>query len=317
MRTPFRALLCALLTVCALVACLGPVSQEWPSLTSVPLQHYHTDVACPAYFAGRPNGLWLATICGYQNVLYAVDPDGSSVIRASFPRQLTAISSATSGGVWVATNTEVFAVDRTGRIRVHVRAPAGGWVSDIAGAPDGSAWFVQADRNELGHVETSGKLRSYKLADAPESVAVERSGRVLVMFDDRIAEWTPSGPRTLAAVMGQIDLTGRYLVPAPDGSVWVVGLCGTVGHMNTRGQVHLITLPRSSSCPVALAPDAFGGAWFVDNSRPVLAHISPAGDVTAFSAGRGDLEGVAVDDRGRVWFSNTSYSEIDSFTPAR
>ena len=314
MRIRTRELCCSLLIGC-LVACVYAPPSEWPVLTTMRIQHHRIAATCPAFFAPRPDGLWLATTCGYQNSLLAVKPDGSSAELLRIPYQLAAISGGPQGSLWVARRSDLFAIDADGRIRAHVRLPAGTWVCDIAAARDGSVWYADSAKDRLGRVSPDGHVVTFDLGATPQSVAVDSRGRVLVMFDDHIAEWSHSRLRTLAPVMGQVSMTGRFLVPAADGVTWVVGLCGEIGHLDARDAMRLIRLPLSSSCPVSLAPDRSGGAWFVDNTpQVVVVHVSAGGTFTVVPAGPGYLTGIAVDDRDDVWFANASDQEILSIS---
>ncbi len=274
---------------------------------------HHMSATCPALFARRPGGFWLATICGYHDTLFAVDADGTASTSGTFPYQIAAIGSTPDGRLWVATNHELFAVDAEGRVERHIKLPARTWIADVTAAPDGSAWFVDTAADKLGQAQRDGRTSWHALPGAPQSVTVDSRGCVLVMFADRVAAWSPSGLHTVATVMGQIDLSGRFLVPARDGSVWVVGLCGTVARIDAHNRTQLITLP-AASCPVDIAPDASGGAWLVDNNPDVLVHIAPTGELTPYSAGQGQLAGVFVDQRDHVWFADPSTGEIVSVT---
>jgi streptogramin lyase len=120
--------------------------------------------------------------------LLRITPQGTQEIRT----RVTSFASLTadaSGGVWFARpdGGEVVHVDVAGTLRTV--SPALGEVSDIAAAPDGTAWLAHGGCR-LSRVDPSGAVTAVAAPLVTHRIAVDASGRPLLAGVTRVSRLT-------------------------------------------------------------------------------------------------------------------------------
>jgi len=226
--------------------------------------------------------------------------------------------------------------------------------------PAGLATTVAGSAGHAGSVDATGndaRLRS------PSGVAVDSAGNVYVAdtWDSTIRKVTPAGVVTTLAgqpgVIGgddgtngaaqfalpmgvAVDKTGNLFVAdtlfctirkvTPVGTNWVVttlaGLADVYGSQNGTGSAARFYLPTS------VALDSTGNVYVADTLNHLIRKVTPAGAVTTFAGGAGQVgsvdgtgtaarfyvpTGVAVDSADNVYVADTYNNTIRKITPAR
>jgi len=162
--------------------------------------------------------------------------------------------------------------------------PTGDWVTSLAVAPGGEAWF-----------------------------AIDGKGR-------RFGFISPAGAITRLPLPGGVF--PRSLVAGPDGAIWFVdGPYAKVGRVTAKGAVRLFPL-GAGVAPDELVAGSDGALWFSENGRrgrngeraARIGRVTTSGRVTQFRVPFGHrTEKLAATPEGSIWFS-TDEDELSSIS---
>jgi virginiamycin B lyase len=256
-------------------------------------------------------GLALAAVALAGTVAFFFRGGGPRFVEYRMPDTLespTAIAAGADGAVW-------FTIDRSDVIgRAHngaiERISTSGRNLEPLGlgvAPDGSAWFTDAEAGGVGHVSPTGAVSRVKL-DTP----IVRLGRLAVAPDSSVwfAESTSYSITQLKdghVIRHQIESPrgGPFGVAvAPSGAVWATLQAGDqLLRVNTDGSVDTFNMPHRGAVPtdIAIGPD--GSAWFIEVRGNRIGNFHDGSfaefEVSVENAG---LSGIAVASDGSVWF---------------
>jgi virginiamycin B lyase len=154
------------------------------------------------------------------------------------------------------------------------------WVAELLSIPGGSVWAAVRDAPPI-RIDASGQVNG-----------IDSGGASVVGF---------------ASSRGSVWFTGFDA-----GRRNVVGVFGASGAPKT--------FPLASGTePLGVAADADGSVWYAGFGRNVLGRVTADGVLHEFAipdASSGPSS-VAVDDVGRIWFTETVSSAVGRFTPPR
>jgi streptogramin lyase len=134
--------------------------------------------------------MWLAD--DHCRRVVRVPPGGPPTVIETTGSEPESLSADTSGGVWFRASLDgrqVGHVDAGGRV-THIPLPFPSLVSDLAAAPDGSAWIALGSCF-VGRVTLDGTV-AFRRAPVPaEHVAVDPAGRLWLASPARLVRFAP------------------------------------------------------------------------------------------------------------------------------
>jgi virginiamycin B lyase len=151
-------------------------------------------------------------------------------------------------------------------------------------------WFTNGgSTNYVGYITTSGSVVQYQLPNG----SILNGGNEIVLGSDgnlwftegingdtNIGRVTPNGVITLFPSSAN---NSTAIVAGPDGNLWYTGGSGTLGVMNTSGQV-VATYEVGNAYNLTNGSD--GNIWIAEgNANPYsgLERVTPAGTITTFA----------------------------------
>lgn len=274
----------------------GRVGRLTPDGT--PLGGFEAGRCCLADIATGADGhLWAtSTWFDYENEAWAqrVSPTGEvtrtylTAIGDTPPPVARSIAAGPDGTLWAGMTWGLVRVAADGQPTAHVDGRA---VTDVAAAPDGSAWSIRQDTSATEYPRT-------------------------------IARTTADGVTADLEAPGLVD--AKDITAGPDGTVWFTGratCCGTndaaIGRIDPGGQVALLSSPTLDGRTVegiAVGPD--GDVWFTtqgkgtDRTGDGIGRVTADGTISLVAtAGVDRPDRILVAPDRSVWF--TSDPQID------
>jgi streptogramin lyase len=195
-------------------------------------------------------------------------------------------------------------------------------LSDVAVAPDGSAWFVEGSGSgSIGKVTTSGVVTEYPVPAGSylQSITAGPDGNMWFTMDNNAVGYiTPSGSITTFATTHDSP-TG--ITAGPDGNLWFTMWSGYIGKVTTSGVIteYRIPAPGSNSTQprnIVTGPD--GALWFTQSTDPSrIGRITTNGDISQFSISDANIDtpyDITVGSDGALWWTNNSDNYIGRMT---
>lgn len=204
-------------------------------------------------------------------------------------------ATAADGSLWITDGKQsvLWRVDEKGNAeQVDVPLPTLG----IAISADGTIWCTHPDATNITRYSTEGVIQA-------SSEAGRKRHKVKRAAPSRAPAGMSPAWAKAAQVQNRRDVRPTWLTVDTSGNAWFSEPAGrAVGVVTPDDQLRRFKLPPEWGAPgrLVLAPD--GQIWFVVTKAPVLAQVSADGffssvDIPAVAGT------IAVDSKGRVWFS--------------
>jgi virginiamycin B lyase len=102
------------------------------------------------------------------------------------------------------------------------------------------------------------------------------------------------------------------IVSGPDGNLWFTSASPGSGKISTSGVVTQVSIGNSDTVG-DLVFDKDGSLWFAEGANSI-AHMSPNGEIVAFTLPGTSFSGIAVGADGNLWFSGLPATAIGKIT---
>jgi streptogramin lyase len=169
---------------------------------------------------------------------------------------------------------------------------------------------------EVASVTGAGVSTLHTAPAKPVLVGVSSDSTGNVWYTDRstgkIYEELATNPATFKsfAVSGAVWLAGIAEGPPGTGMWFVDASTQKVGNVSPTG---VVTQWASGGNPYGIV-GACGNMWFIQPASNQIGEITPGGVITEYpapaNAGFGDIEDIAADPNGNVWFDDTNHSKL-------
>jgi sugar lactone lactonase YvrE len=211
--------------------------------------------------------------------------------------------------------------------------------SGIAVDSSGNVWVVDADKNQVVELNSSGReVRSFGTSgsgngqlNSPEAIAVHGSDvYVADTGNNRVEEFTTAG-KYVATIGGSGTGNGQFTQPEgvavdSSGTVYVADTQGNRVEEFTSAGTFSKSLTTGMNDPQGLAIDASGDLWVADNGiydagGDAVHEYSPAGaqltslglSESSVHAGMSNPSDVALDGQGNVYVTEPDYDLVQQF----
>lgn len=235
------------------------------------------------------------------------------------PNLGTAMALGNAGNVWFTANGVIGKlVVSTGTVTTFPLSMSTGG-SNMDETP-GGLMFVSGQSQAPGEVASvtgKGVATVYTAPHAPSLTGVSTDVKGNVWYTDltggKLYEESSSDRSTFTSfnVPGASRLTGITEGPANTGMWFLDAGTAKVGQI-LSGTVKQWAIPSGGS-PYGIV-GACGNLWFVEAGNGNIGEITPSGTITEYPVGNGssfvDIEDVAVDPDGNVWYADTSRKKI-------
>jgi virginiamycin B lyase len=187
--------------------------------------------------------------------------------------------------------------------------------TDIAAAPDGSAWYWEIGTLEqLGHVLPAGAIHvdsTSPLGQEPAHLAIAADGTVAIaMSGGGFGMYTAGlGASSFGVGVGIGD--SRGIASDGKGSFWVTRTPGSVSRV-TDFAVAIFEISTTDAAPHGIVVGPDGNLWIAETSANAIARVTNTGAVTAFTLPTPNARptGIARGLDGNLWFTETGADQI-------
>lgn len=256
----------------------GPVVRRFEAGRAGTTAQLPADAAPEFLVAGTDEGIWMT------------DPPSSRVFRVGQDGGVTTWSTeGPPSATAVFTAERLWFADRQGA-RLRGLGPDGSLVDRplpdaaapdlVAGGPDGSIWFGDADRAAVGSVSPSGGGSTQPLPAPDQRVLTMATGPgpslwLLLRSDGGLRLGRVDGRGQVVDEEVDSSRAARGLTQGPDGSIWFTSGDGTVLHRRSLSASTATRLDRPLKARAwALGTD--GTVWAVDGDRNQVVEVRPS-----------------------------------------
>ena len=254
----------------------GPVVLRFDEGKAASTSQLPSDAAPEQIVVGTDGGLWMT------------DPAASRVLRVARDGRVSAlpVKATPSASAVFAGERLYFAERGAGRITsvdakggiLHQSLPSGTAPEVVSIGPDGSVWFGDAVRADVGSISASGVPVIYHLASPDERVLTMSPGPgpalwILVRSDHGLRLARVDGSGRIVEDDVEPSSAARALSQGPDGRLWFTSGDGTQLHRRSLASLSSIDIDRPVRARSwALSSD--GTIWAVDADRNQVLEVN-------------------------------------------
>jgi len=242
---------------------------------------YHTGEELSIGIASGPDGaLWFTTAqYGANAFIGRIMTNGTLTLFSDpggyFPQGIT---TGPDGALWFGeSNGTIGRITTQGDVTHFKVGPVKATITSIVAGPDGALWATQTGNYVPGKVirlETSGKVRSYKVRAAPEYICVGPDKALwFTEYPDSIGRMTTKGASSHFPIKGgSSNALPQGIAAGSDGALWFTDdFSGgaAIGRITTSGKVTLYDFTEGSDPTLLqITSGPHGDMWFTSAGDP-------------------------------------------------
>jgi len=190
-----------------------------------------------------------------------------------------------------------------------------GSLSRLAVSTHGTIWFAIGANDAIGHLDPSGRAVLCKLpVPGPANVLTFDPSGVSAGAENTV--WFPNFSNESIGIATADGQLRRIVLPTPGypsdpitdrvGNLWFAQQTYGVGvsrilRLTPLGRLTIYSIP-GNGVPMRLAADRNGSIWFLRSVSALIWHLDPSGALGSFPAGTVDVDDIAADPHGGLWY---------------